>query len=683
MWPLAAALLLPIAVGGRGQTPHRWRTDQVQQLDTVVITATRRADKPTIPAQRLQGAELERLSAHSVADALRYFSGVQIKDYGGIGGLKTVNIRSLGTNHTGVFYDGVEIGNAQNGTVDLGRFALDAMEAVSIYNGQKTDGLQTAKDYGSASAVYMQTREPQFAPGRRQNIKVGMAYGSFDTYNPTLLYERRISPTLSASLSAEYVNTTGRYKFRYAKRHGYDTTEVRRNGDVEAIRVQASLFGQTAACSWRATGYIYDSRRGYPGAAVRESPGVFTHQDRQWDTSAFAQGSLRLRATDRYTLQLKAKLAYDRLHYLSDPRRDVSTMYADNRYRQTEAYLSASHFVELNSWWTVSAATDLQYNYLDAEMDNRVYPSRWQLLCALASTATLGPLTAQASLYETLTSDRLGGFSTPETDGGGTRNKATAPMPTVALAYQTGGLALRAFCKRSMRLPTFNDLFYTVTAAGKALKPEHTTQWDLGLTYTVGGNGAPSSSGPTLVIQADGYFNRVTDKIVAMPTSNQFRWTILNYGLCHIWGLDASASLAFTLGPVRLTTRAAYTYNRAKDRTDPNSEFYNGQLPYIPWHSGSAIVQAEWGRWSANYSFIYTGERYEASANTKENYQKPWYTSDLGLSYEVGKRRAAGQRPPLKITCEVNNLFNQQYEVVQCYPMPGTNFKLKAAFFIN
>lgn len=90
-----------------------------------------------IPVQELSGERLQRLNSHNVADALRYFSGIQIKDYGGVGGLKTVNIRSMGTNHVGVFYDGIELGNAQNGTVDLGRFSLDNMESVTLYNGQK------------------------------------------------------------------------------------------------------------------------------------------------------------------------------------------------------------------------------------------------------------------------------------------------------------------------------------------------------------------------------------------------------------------------------------------------------------------------------------------------------------------------------------------------------------------
>ena len=107
------------------------KLDSLHHLNEVVVTA--RINKEVIPVQSLSGDKLEKLAAHSVADAIRYFSGVQIKDYGGIGGLKTVNIRSMGTNHVGVFYDGIELGNAQNGVIDLGRFSLDNMEAVTLY----------------------------------------------------------------------------------------------------------------------------------------------------------------------------------------------------------------------------------------------------------------------------------------------------------------------------------------------------------------------------------------------------------------------------------------------------------------------------------------------------------------------------------------------------------------------
>lgn len=74
------------------------------------VTVTAQSYKDVIPAQTLKGAELDALRSHNVADALRFFSGIQLKDYGGVGGIKTVNIRSMGTNHMGVYYNGIELG---------------------------------------------------------------------------------------------------------------------------------------------------------------------------------------------------------------------------------------------------------------------------------------------------------------------------------------------------------------------------------------------------------------------------------------------------------------------------------------------------------------------------------------------------------------------------------------------
>ncbi|MBQ5374670.1 MAG: TonB-dependent receptor plug domain-containing protein, partial [Bacteroidaceae bacterium] len=268
--------------------------DSIRHLYEVTVTAHRdKRGADIIPVQQLKGKELERLSVHSVADAMRYFAGVQIKDYGGIGGLKTVNVRSLGTNHTGVFYDGIQLGNAQNGQIDLGRFSLDNMEALQLYNGEKSDLLQTAKDYASASTVYLQTRKPLFATHKRYNLNVAMKAGSFDTYNPSLLWEQKLTEKLSAQFSGEYMSTSGRYEFSYAKKNGYDTTEVRRNGDVSALRTEAALFGKSKDGEWRAKAYFYNSERGFPGASVREEPGKYRHQDRQWDTSVFGQGTFR------------------------------------------------------------------------------------------------------------------------------------------------------------------------------------------------------------------------------------------------------------------------------------------------------------------------------------------------------------------------------------------------------
>lgn len=142
----AVLLLCTVFSGITMPVRSQSKLDSLRHLDEVVVTV-RRIQKEVIPVQELSGNQLQRLSSHSVADALRYFSGIQIKDYGGVGGLKTVNIRSMGTNHVGVFYDGIELGNAQNGQVDLGRFSLDNMEAVTLYKRTEECNFPTGKRF--------------------------------------------------------------------------------------------------------------------------------------------------------------------------------------------------------------------------------------------------------------------------------------------------------------------------------------------------------------------------------------------------------------------------------------------------------------------------------------------------------------------------------------------------------
>lgn len=316
----AVLLLCTVFSGITMPVRSQSKLDSLRHLGEVVVTV-RRIQKEVIPVQELSGNQLQRLSSHSVADALRYFSGIQIKDYGGVGGLKTVNIRSMGTNHVGVFYDGIELGNAQNGQVDLGRFSLDNMEAVTLYNGQKSAIFQPAKDFGSAGSIYLQSRTPKFGPDKDNHVKAVFKTGSFGVINPAILWEHRISENISSSVSAEYMYTTGKYKFTYRVKEGYDTTAVRQNGDVNAIRVEGGLFGKLKGGYWRAKGYFYNSERGYPGAIVRNK---FTHEDRQWDTNTFFQGAFKKDYSDRYSIMLNAKYAYDYLHYLADPNRDES-----------------------------------------------------------------------------------------------------------------------------------------------------------------------------------------------------------------------------------------------------------------------------------------------------------------------------------------------------------------------
>lgn len=643
-------------------------SDSIQSLHELIVT-TRRPWEPTeiIPVQTLAGEELRRLSSNSVADALRYFSGVQVKDYGGVGGIKTVNIRSMGTNHTGVVYDGVALGNAQNGQIDLGQFSLDNMEALSLYNGQKSQILQPARDFGNAGTIYMRTAVPQFKGDETYHARAAVRTGSFDLINPSALVQLKLSRRVSASLSAEWLNSSGKYKFRYRRVNpagevAYDTTATRQNGDINATRLEASVFGKTSHGNWMAKAYNYNSERGIPGAIVNN---VWRRGERIWDTNSFIQGHWRA-TYGRWTTLANAKYAFYRTHYVNNDDKQIKV---DNLYRQREVYVStANQYDIIPGKWEVSASYDFMFNSLDADVYDFVRPERYSNLLSAATAITLGRFKGQASALATFVRDMLEDVQDPPT------KHVFTPAVYASYAFvdcktERGSdmLSLRAFYKRSFRMPTFNDLYYADMGNSK-LNPERVTQYNVGIVYDHARRHSLLSS---IKFSADGYYNKVHDKIVAYPKGQQFRWTMLNLGLVDIRGVDISA--AATVTPRRdmdITLRLQYTWQRAIDITNPEDNYYRDQIPYIPHHSGSAIANIAWRRWNLNYSFIYVGERYNQQENIRYNYTQPWYTSDVSLTRDFTLGKVG-----LRATVEVNNLLSQDYDVIINYPMPKRNYR--------
>ena len=215
-------------------------------------------------------------------------------------------------------------------------------------------------------------------------------------------------------------------------------------------------------------------------------------------------------------------------------------------------------------------------------------------------------------------------------------------------------------------MPTFNDLYYA-DMGNSQLAPERVAQYNAGLVYDHKDNGFLSA----VRVSADVYYNKVKDKIIAYPKGQQFRWTMLNLGVVDIRGVDVSALATVKLArKLYVTMRGQYTYQKAIDITNPADNYYRDQIPYIPHHSGSAVVNAQWNGWGLNYSWIYVGERYNQQENIRYNYTQPWYTSDVSLSKDFFLGKVM-----LRALCEVNNLLGQDYDVILNYPMPKRNYR--------
>ena len=635
--------------------------DSIVNIDEV--TVVEKKIKEIIPSQRLDGETLEKLNSHSVADAIRYFSGVQIKDYGGMGGIKTINVRSLGTHNIGVFYDGIQLGNAQNGQIDLGRYSLDNIEEISLYNGQKSEIFQSAKDFGSSGTLYIKTKKPRFTGSEKYHFTAQFKTGSFGLANSSVVWEQKLTDYIHLSASAEYTYANGRYKFRYRRLKpdggvAYDTTAVRENSDISSFRGELGLYGYATHGTWNVKGYFYDSERGLPGAVVNN---VFKRGERQWDRNIFVQGNYQAAYSRLWNMMVNVKYANDYTRFLRD---DKKELYVDNRYYQQEAYISWANLFKINTFWSLSASADFQWNKLNSDMQNFTYPTRWTEMLSLATAFSYGRLNAQLSVLGHFIQDRAGNKNA-SSEFSGNKHQFS---PALFLSYQfSRDFKLNAFVKRSFRMPTFNDMYYTEVGS-TALNPEKTFQCNVGMNFR---RKLGHSFFDEIGLQCDAYYNYVNDKIVAYPTGQQFRWTMLNLGKVKIFGIEAGADMAAHIGAVNLGLRLNYTYQSARDYTDPGDSYYGDQIPYIPWHSGSAIGQLAYKGWDLNCSFIYTGERYNAQENIPSNYEQPWYTTDLSLGKDFKIRKVK-----CRVTGEVNNLFNQYYDIVINFPMPGRNYKL-------
>ena len=478
------------------------------------------------------------------------------------------------------------------------------------------------------------------------------------------MWEQRLGSNVSSSLSAGVLTSSGRYKFRYRRvtaqgTTAYDTTAVRHNGDIWAFRVEGNVNGQTRHGLWSMKAYTYNSERGIPGAIVSN---VWRRGERQWDHNTFVQGMAQQSVGRRFTTKMLAKYAYYDTRYVNN---DTTQMHVDNTFRQQEVYVSWANVYELTGWWSLSASYDFKWNKLNADLPRFAYPHRYSNYVSVATAADLGRLKIQASLMNVWVKDHARNVRTAKA------LSACTPALFVSLRpFDVQWLSLRAFAKRSYRMPTFNDLYYT-DVGNANLRPESAVQYDMGvLAEQRWSHGAVRR----LMLQADGYYNTVHDKIVAYPKGQQFRWTMLNLGRVHITGLDVQAQADVAVShSLMATLRMQYTYQDARDVTSPATSYYRDQIPYIPWHSGSVVAGLQWRGWDLTYSMIYTGERYSQQENISYNHLQPWYTSDMTLAWHDGRWR---------VRLDVNNLFSQDYDVILNYPMPKRNYMLSVEYNI-
>ena len=643
------------------------RTDTIKAHTIQEVTVTEKyissEVRSTAPLQILNSKSIEGLNVMQVSDAVKYFSGVTVKDYGGIGGLKTISVRSLGGNHTAVSYDGITLTDNQTGQIDLGRFSLDNVDMISLNSGQSDNIFQPARLFASASVLNIRTLSPVFTDNKRINGKVSMKAGSFGLVNPTIWLAGKLSRKVSATFSGEWLSADGKYPYTlHYGQSAKDSTskETRQNTDVRNIRIEGALYGNfTEKENGYIKGYYYQSERGLPGPTILYNNESSSKQ-RIWDNTFFTQAHYEKEFSRSWVFQSNAKLNSGYTHYL-DPGYLGTEGKMENVYKQTEYYGSSSVLYRALDNLSFSATTDGAWTTLTSDATDFAFPTRLSWLSAVAAKYVTNRVLATVSVLSTDVYE-----SVKNGNAASDYHKLSPYMSVSVKPFEGTDLRIRVFYKNIFRLPSFNDLYYA-NVGNKDLKPEKTNQVNLGLTY----NFSINNWLPLLSLTVDGYHNDVTDKIVAYPNKDTFSWTILNYGKVVIDGLDMTAET--TLQPwkkVGILLGTNYTYQRALNVTSRTDGNYDNQLPYTPRVSGSgkAGIVTPWI--DISYSLLWSGHRYAVNQNYIENRLPAYYDHSLSVSRSFQCKTGL-----IHLNLEVLNLMDTNYEIVKWFPMPGRSFR--------
>ncbi|MDH8701199.1 vitamin B12 transporter [Dysgonomonadaceae bacterium PH5-43] len=631
---------------------------KTHQLKTVEVKALVRSNSnlSTSPEQTITKSAFTKINAFQVSDALKFLSGVQIKDYGGIGGLKTVSLRNMGAKYTAVAYDGIPITNYMTGQVDVGRFSLDNVEMLRVNIGEADNIFLPARLQALGGSLDIITRPSNLSDENKTKLAASFKTGSWGLINPSIFARVPIHENFIFDGSFEYLISDGDYPYKQTYGLGSNAQTVSRNrvnSDIETFKGEINLSGVlNNGGELSSKIHYYNSDRGIPG------PSFYYNEnntgERVKDENTFAQIGYKQSLNHKWKFQANAKYDISNTDY-----NNLQTLKKD-RYEQTEAYANAILLYRTTDNLSFSLSNDVSYgtfNSYDVEDAKQT-----SLQTSLSGKYRTSRFTATASL--------LNHYNNNSKQVNSTFNKKSnhiSPYLGVSVRpLKDRALRVRAFYKNAYRLPTFGDLYYADVA--RNLKAENAHQFNIGFT-TVRSSGILF---PYFSFSIDAYYNKIDNKIVIEPRQSQFKASVRNLGNVDIKGLDLNLEFHIAVSSnVTAEVSSSYTFQDVKE----NKEGRKLILAYTPKHSGSTYLSLRMPWFNFNYNILFSGKRYYNQE------AEPEFKLDAYSEHGVSLNKLIKYKGySLNLSAECLNIYNKQYEVVRSYPMPGRSFRFGIKF---
>ena len=606
--------------------------------------------------------DIDKIVPQDLGHLLQFTAGISMRSYGGIGGLKTISMRGLGAEHTGVIINGLPQQNAQNLQMDFGSHQIDNMEEVAVQVGASTSELLPLSTQITGSAVNITTFENTFT---RKPIsgRASLLVGSFGQYEGFVAAKSGWDNGF-ISVSGKYRESQGNYAYRIPV--GSQFYEgVRRNNELEeyfialggGFRTSINESGKASqTIKWSIQRDVSDKE--LPGA-------VIFYND-------FADQTLQSEQTRVGVTHTYAQNAFKSSHFVSWNQHQLD--YIDPSFLNAEGFLH--HHYENNGFagginsyyvnnnWHFFSGLELRQDVLKSNRNDFGSPLRRDVKANLGIRKEFNSFQLKTVLF----------YQGIQDENRSVLHDQMIHRFNPQISFQTNekwskNFQVDAWVKKSMRPPSFNELYYS-QIGNLALEPEDALQFNLGLNYI------KKSKRNAFKLGASAYHNRITNKILALPTQNLFVWSIQNIGSVNVLGADIHAYNHFSWKENwSWASSLTVSYQPVKDVSDELSPTYRNQLAYVPKWSGNWINSIHYKSYALHTTIFALGDRYSLNQNIPANKVAGFLLLDLSASYKLEMKSHE-----LTLHAGIRNVTDENYVFIRSFVMPGRNYFIQLRY---
>lgn len=620
------------------------RIDEVE----VVGVSKQNIYRNVSPVYTLSASDFHRLNVSDVSTALRRLPGITLRDYGGAGGMKTISVRGVGSQHSGVALGGLLLPEFMSGQIDFQQFQLSELSSLSLQIGTAVDIFQPARNFSKASVVSVNTADSTHS-------RAALVVGSWGLLSPSFSFCRKMK-NVSALLNGGYSYAENDYPFLI--KNGVAThRERRQNSRMKQGYVNAAASAQLSGSVYlRGMLRYVDNDRQLPGIVRLYSNG---NDETLHDKSTLAQVLITAKIAENAWLKSAVRWYFTQQDYHKEL---TAAGIRSEKYTQNEYYITSSLLYKPADGLDVDYSADLWKNNLSMSRQLSSDPKR-------QTPIILHPSFMQAFSvkWSRGRAEAVGQVLHSCVD------KEQRLSPALAASYaltEDRSLNIRLSYKDIFRMPTATEKYY-FHLGSQNLQPETTRQVNLGLTFR---SAKILHQRLQLGLIIDTYINNVYDKIVAVPY-NMFVWQYVNLSKVRGRGVDfvCNADLCLSAGHTLMLT-SNYSFQSIENRTD-GSRYMGNQVAYIPVHSGSGSLS--WLNPWVNISV--TGTAASHTWTTTEHHDGTLiegYAELAATAYRSFRIRNGF----LEGAVTVQNVLNADYCIVAHYPMPGRNWKISITY---